>query len=269
MRVTEPFLKWAGGKRWMISQHAHLFPICYERYIEPFLGSGAVFFSLRPRRALLSDTNEDLVNAYEVIRDHPDRLRRLLSAYQKKHCARFYYRWRKMHPRDPVRRAARFLYLNRVCWNGLFRVNLKGEFNVPLGTKTAVAYPRGYLRAASRLLQAADIVQADFEDILDQTRAGDFVYVDPPYTVMHNNNGFLKYNDVLFSWDDQVRLAAAVRRANRRGALILISNADHTSIRDLYHGFGYTDELVRSSILAADPKARRSTSEVAFRNYLV
>jgi DNA adenine methylase len=269
MENNEPFLKWAGGKRWLVSQHHRLFPYVFGRYVEPFLGGGAVFFYLQPQKAILSDKNEELVNVYRTLRENPNGLQRLLQVYQAKHSEEFYYRWRKRKQTNPLHRAARFLYLNRVCFNGLFRVNLRGEFNVPIGTKTQVTYPRGYLSSVSKLLKRAQIVQSDFEDIIDQTTVGDFVYVDPPYTVMHNNNNFLKYNDVLFSWADQVRLAAAVRRATRRGALILVSNADHDSIRQLYYGYGYVDTLTRASILSGDTTARRRTSEVALRNYLI
>ena len=267
--TPEPFLKWAGGKRWLVNQHARLFPYVYGRYVEPFLGSGAVFFYLQPQEAVLSDSNAELVNAYQVLRAHPEKIQRLLRRYHRQHSSDFYYRWRKRRPFNPLHQAARFLYLNRVCFNGLFRVNLRGEFNVPIGTKTEVSYPRGFLQSVSRLLQRAQVVQADFEDIIDQTERGDFVYVDPPYTVMHNNNNFLKYNDVLFSWADQIRLAASVQRATKRGVLILVSNADHLSVRQLYRGFGFANTLERESILAGDTTARRGTSEVAFRNYRI
>lgn len=265
--MPEAFLKWAGGKRWIVNQHEKIFPLVFGRYVEPFLGSGAVFFHLRPRRAILSDRNADLVNAYRALRSHPDEIHRLLVAYQKRHSPTFYYRWRRRRPKNPIHQAARFLYLNRVCWNGLYRVNLNGEFNVPLGTKTTVAFPRGYLRLVSRQLSAARILHSDFEEVIDRTDAGDFLYIDPPYTVMHNNNNFLKYNDVLFSWEDQKRLAASVKRASKRGALILVSNADHSSIRALYRGFGNSRRLSRASILAGDATARRVTAEVIFRNY--
>src|ERR1700682_1899449 len=167
--MPEPFLKWAGGQRWLVNQHSRLFPYVYGRYVEPFLGSGAVFFYLQPRDAVLSDSNAELVNVYQVLRAHPEKLQRLLHRYHKQHSSTFYYRWRRRRPSDQLHQAARFLYLNRVCFNGLFRVNLQGEFNVPIGTKTEVSYPRGYLQSVSRILQRAQVVQADFEDIINQT----------------------------------------------------------------------------------------------------
>ena len=150
-----------------------------------------------------------------------------------------------------------------------YRVNLNGQFNVPLGTKTKISFSRGYLRLVSRCLNKARILHSDFEDVIDKTDEGDFLYVDPPYTVMHNNNNFLKYNDVLFSWEDQKRLAAAVKRASKRRALILVSNANHNSVRQLYRGFGSVALLRRASVLAGDATSRRQTVEVTFRNYLV
>jgi DNA adenine methylase len=267
--MPETFLKWAGGKRWLVSQHERLFPLVFGRYVEPFLGSGAVFFHLNPERAILSDSNADLINTYRALQSHPDRIRRLLVSYQKRHTSTFYYYWRRRRPRNPIHKAAQFLYLNRVCWNGLYRVNLDGQFNVPLGTKTKISIPRGYLRLVSRCLHKARILHSDFEDVIDKTDEGDFLYVDPPYTVMHNNNNFLKYNDVLFSWEDQKRLAAAVKRASKRGTLILVSNANHNSVRQLYRGFGSVALLRRASVLAGDATSRRQTAEVTFRNYLV
>jgi DNA adenine methylase len=255
MANNEPFLKWAGGKRWLVNQHGRILPLVFGRYIEPFVGSGAVFFYLKPQRAILAYKKPELVNAYKVFRLKHERIHRLLFIYQTRHTSEFYYRWRRRQSSNPIHRAARFLYLNRVCWNGLYRVNLKGEFNVPIGTKTAVAFAKKYLFEVSRQLKKAVIREADFEQIIGEAGAGDFVYVDPPYTVMHNNNNFLKYNDVLFSWKDQIRLARSVRRASKRGALVLVSNANHESIRELYKGFGISETLGRASVLAGDATA--------------
>src|SRR5438552_5584732 len=167
--MIDPFLKWAGGKRWLINQHQHLFPIAYNRYVEPFLGSGSVYISLQPSRALLSDNNAELINAYKMLRDYPARIHQLLCQYHNRHTAEFYYQLREKKRSSAIGQAARLLYLNRVCFNGLYRVNLKGEFNVPLGTKSAVSYPPGYLRSISNLLRQARIMCSDFEDVVDET----------------------------------------------------------------------------------------------------
>jgi DNA adenine methylase len=267
--MREPFLKWPGGKRWLVHQYASLFPLQYSRYFEPFLGGGAVFFHLTPQRALLSDTNRELVNAYECLKKHVHVIEKCLASLQHKHCESLYYRIRATRPTNPIEQAVRFLYLNRTCFNGIYRVNLKGEFNVPIGTKDRVAYPEGYLQGIATCLRSASIRIADFEKTIDKAGADDFVFVDPPYTVMHNNNNFVKYNANLFSWTDQIRLASAVKRAARRGAALMISNADHRSVRELYRDFGTHHRVDRSSILAADMLHRRTTTELVITSYRI
>jgi DNA adenine methylase len=258
-----PFLKWAGGKRWLTATHAGLFAIHYDRYVEPFLGSGAVFFHLRPRQALLSDSNPDLINVYTQIRSDWPSLEQMLREYHENHSPTFYYQERSRRRRSSTRRAAQFLYFNRVCWNGLYRVNLKNQFNVPIGTKTSVLLATDDFEESSRLLQRATLVVSDFEPTIDVTGPTDFVFIDPPYVTLHNFNGFAKYNDRIFSWSDQERLASAVRRAASRGAKILLTNADHPSIRELYHGVGQHFSLRRHSVLAGDPCKRGATTEMA------
>jgi DNA adenine methylase len=265
--MLEPFLKWPGGKRWLTFKYPALFPSEYNRYLEPFLGGGAVFFFLAPRRSILSDSNQELLNAYKCIRSDVKVIHRRLRNLDKRHCADLYYRIREERPIEPIERATRFLYLNRTCFNGIYRVNLAGHFNVPIGTKTLVEYPLPYLTAVANSLKRAVLRTCDFEKTIEKAGAGDFVFVDPPYTVMHNNNNFVKYNAPLFSWPDQVRLAFAVREADRRGALVMIANADHQGIRDLYAGFGIHHSVSRSSALSADAEYRRKTTELLIINY--
>jgi DNA adenine methylase len=265
--MAEPFLKWPGGKRWLVRSYPELLPLSIHHYIEPFLGSGAVFFHLCPKTAILSDKNCELVSAYNTIKSHPTEMDRVLKAFQNRHCSAFYYKMRASKPKSEISRAARFLYLNRTCFNGIYRVNLRGQFNVPVGTKTQVAYENGYLKNIAATLKHAQILAADFEATVALAGSGDFLYVDPPYTVMHNSNNFVKYNDVLFSWADQQRLANATRQAAKRGAMVFVSNADHASVRALYKGLGKQHIIRRTSILAASPSARRSTTEIAITNY--
>lgn len=267
--MPEPFLKWPGGKRWLVHQYASLFPLQYRRYLEPFLGGGAVFFHLKPQRAVLSDTNAELVNAYQCLQRYSRAIEKRLSDLQRKHNDALYYRIRETRPTGAIEQTVRFLYLNRTCFNGIYRVNLKGEFNVPIGTKDRVAYPTDYLQGIAACLQRASIRVADFEETIDKAGAEDFVFVDPPYTVMHNNNNFVKYNAKLFSWPDQVRLASAVKRAARRGAAVMVSNADHQSVRELYSDFGAHHRVDRTSILAADFLHRRKTTELLITSYRV
>ncbi len=263
----DPFLKWAGGKRWLISKIDTLFPknFTFNNYCEPFLGSGAVFFHLNPPTGFLSDLNPNLINVYSVIRDDWAGLLDILTTYHEKHCFDFYYNIRKSAPIDPLYSAARFLYLNRTCWNGLYRVNRNGEFNVPKGTKNNVILETDDFQKISASLKNMDIADCDFELTMDKSKSGDFVFVDPPYTVKHNLNGFLKYNENIFSWNDQVRLKNAILKAKKRGVFILLLNADHQCIKELYTGIGEMTTLRRPSLIAGNSNARGTYSELAIK----
>ena len=245
-----PFLKWAGGKRWLCNRLMELELPTDGRYIEPFLGSGAVFFALQPTKALLSDANFELINTYAAIRDNPGRISELLRVHQRRHSTEYYYMMRDYRPRCEYRMAARFLYLNRTCWNGLYRVNLSGKFNVPIGTKSSVNLATDDWLAVSKILKPVELVCGDFEDSIETARKGDLVFADPPYTVKHNYNGFIKYNDALFSWNDQIRLRDAILRAQNRGATVIVTNAHHESVRQLYEKNFVLEPVVRASVLA-------------------
>lgn len=260
-----PFLKWAGGKRWLAKGYADIFnTIQFERYVEPFLGSGALFFALKPRYAILNDINKELIATYVAIRDCWDRVEEQLAIHQLRHEREYYYNVRSTRPRGIAARAARFIYLNRTCFNGIYRVNKGGEFNVPIGTKTTVLLESDDFSAVSKMLKHARLTSIDFEDIIDSCGHGDLIFADPPYTVQHNHNGFIKYNERLFSWSDQERLCACVRRASTRGAVVLVSNADHESVRALYRGC-QMERLTRQSVMASEAMYRRATSEILIR----
>jgi len=260
-----PFLKWAGGKRWFVANHGDLFPRAYGRYIEPFLGSAAVFFFLQPPKAILTDVNDELINAYTVIRDHWQPLGKALARHQALHNDEYYYAVRATPACSGIDGAARFIYLNRTCWNGLYRVNQRGEFNVPRGTKNSVLLDSDDFERLSSTLKSAKIKAADFEDSIEMAKRGDLLFVDPPYTTMHNHNGFIKYNDKIFSWDDQIRLRDAIVRADARGALIVMTNANHKSLREIYSGFNLRS-LSRQSVLAGVANARGETEELLVTN---
>lgn len=265
-----PFLKWAGGKRWLTNRYAELLPLQFERYFEPFLGGGAVFFHLQPDDAVLADKNGDLINVYQQIKERWHELERALQRHQALHRKEYYYEERSRLRKSPLQRAAQFLYLNRTCWNGLYRVNLRGEFNVPIGTKSAVVLDTDNFEFTSTLLKNAKLKVSDFENILGEAEKGDFAFIDPPYVTRHNFNGFVKYNEDLFSWADQERLVEAVKRAAKRGVKLLITNAAHNSIRQLYKGIGKHRDLDRASVLAADSANRGVTTEVAIMvNYAI
>jgi DNA adenine methylase len=262
-----PFLKWAGGKRWFTSAASDLFPTEYNRYIEPFLGSAAVFFHLSPKQAILSDLNPDLINIYQVIRDSWQDLEDILKHHHKKHSKEYYYQVRAEKYKNKIKQAAQFLYLNRTCWNGLYRVNLKGEFNVPIGTKTSVLLNTDNFEKISQLLQKIELECCDFENTINSARRDDFLFIDPPYTIKHNNNGFIKYNESIFSWKDQERLRDSIFSASTRGVKILMTNAYHDSIKELYQGFGEQIKLDRASIISGKSSARGRYEEIVVRNW--
>lgn len=264
--ALSPFLKWAGGKRWFVNSYRDLLPTKFNRYVEPFLGSGAVFFHLQPQNAMLSDANQELIDAYLAIKGDWCAVFQQLRKHQTNHSDDYYYRIRDSRPNRPHTRAARFLYLNRTCWNGLYRVNRRGEFNVPRGTKNAVVQATDDFSAWSWALRGAKLRCLDFESAISTAGAGDFVFCDPPYTVSHNNNGFLKYNQNIFSWKDQVRLRDSLVQLNDRGGQFAITNAMHESLFDLYASFDKI-ELKRSSVISGELKGRRKTSELLIRNY--
>ena len=259
-----PLLKWPGGKRWLVNQLLPAFPAKIKRYFEPFLGGAAVFFALRPRQSILSDSNPELVNCYIQVRDNPETL---LEALRKlRNTEPNYYRVRSQEPTEPIERAARLLFLTTLSFNGIFRQNLDGRFNVPYGKKTHLdTADRTKILAASEGLRGSRILCADFEKSTESANSGDLVYFDPPYTVAHGNNGFVKYNAKIFSWDDQIRLAKTALRLSERGCLVFISNADHDSIRSLYKGFRL-EVFRRHSKIAASSSFRKEITECLFSN---
>lgn len=269
MLRIDPIFKWAGGKRWLVTSYSNLLPdnSQYVRYIEPFLGGGAVFFHLKPPNALLSDINQELITTYAAIRDNWQAVFSRLYDFHLAHSNKTYYAIRNKVPQSKYNIAARCIYLNRTCWNGLYRVNRQGRFNVPVGTKTSVIYETDDFGLIAKLLAPCRLEICDFEPIINEAEQGDFVYVDPPYTAKHNNNGFLKYNNRIFSWEDQRRLRDCLFRAKAKGAKILMSNANDRSIRDLYKGLGIFIEVERASRLSGDASKRRRTTELLVKSW--
>jgi len=262
-----PFLKWAGGKRWFVTRYPDTVPAHFGRYIEPFLGSGALFFAVRPRQAVLSDLNPELIATFEAIRSDWKNVVSLLKRYQRLHSSEFYYRTRSSHPRSAHARAAKFIYLNRTCWNGLYRVNKYGQFNVPVGTKQTVLFPTDDFSAVSLALKNTSLLASDFEPVIRQSEPGDLIFADPPYVTSHLNNGFLKYNERLFSWNDQIRLRDCLHEASKRGVRVLATNADSPSIRHLYGGHFNIRAVTRLSAIAASAARRGTTTELIITSW--
>lgn len=257
-----PLLKWPGGKRGLASKILEAFPETFNHYYEPFFGGGAIFFALLPSRATLSDLNAELIECYATVRDNPEAvieaLKRLPNSEET------YYKVRASRPRKPETRAARTLYLARLAFNGIHRVNLAGQFNVPYGRKTHLAsFDADAIRATSAALQGHSLVVGDFEAVTAHASSGDLIYFDPPYTVAHATNGFVKYNERIFSWQDQIRLAEHARQLSSRGCTVIVSNADHQSVKSLYSGADATT-FSRYSVISAASEHRRQITECMF-----
>lgn len=266
----QPFLKWPGGKRWFVANYFRIFPQEYNTYFEPFLGGGSVFFYLMPQQATISDINSDLINIYRVMANNPLRLKALMSAHQENHCKEYYYNVRSAVPDDPVVRAARFLYLNRTCFNGMYRVNQHGDFNVPIGTRKNFVDDIEIFEEYSRVLQNAHIRSQDFVKTIRGAGAGDLIFADPPYTIAHNQNSFIKYNERLFSWRDQTRLLNALVRARERGAIIVATNALYPQLEQMYFDNGfYTYTLNRFSSISGNANGRKRQEELLITSYPV
>jgi DNA adenine methylase len=264
--TPRPFLRWAGSKRWLLPHLVPLLPRTFRTYREPFLGSAALFFLLQPERAVLGDTCRELVETFEAVRDNSAAILRYL--HPLKPGKKRFYEIRKRRSSGRFQRAAEFIYLNKTCWNGLYRVNSSGAFNVPYGKPKADGIVDDEnLRSCAELLAqpGVELKTCDFNELLVDVEEGDLVYLDPPYVTGHSNNGFIDYNEKLFAWEDQVRLAKAAAELDRRGAYVVVTNAEHADVLKLYEGF---DVVVvgRRSTLAGDVSARRPVREVIIYN---
>jgi DNA adenine methylase len=259
-----PLFRWAGGKRSLLKHLLPLLPDSYGTYYEPFFGGGALFFALQPQVAVLSDLNPDLINCYRQVRDRPNEVIEHLG--RLKNTREDYYSIREQIPADEVGKAARLIYLVRLSFNGIYRLNSAGKFNVPYGNRLMLqpCDPERIL-LISAALSRTELVCQDFEEAVRDASVGDVVYLDPPYTVAHGNNGFLQYNAKIFSWNDQERLYQLAKNLASRQCKVIVSNADHTSIRSLYEGF-QVKTVARNSLIAASGSSRRQITECIFHN---
>jgi DNA adenine methylase len=237
----KPFLKWAGGKTQLLSALVKHIPQNYGTYIEPFIGGGALFFHLRPEKAIISDSNPELINTYSIVKNEVEPLISLLSTYP--HDKVFYYQLRAQNTEtlSPLERAVRFIYLNRTCYNGLYRVNKKGQFNVPFGSyKNPTICDAPQLRLASQALQNVQIECGDYRDVLDEyALSGDFVFLDPPYYPVSTYSDFKRYTKEFFYEDDHAKLAGEFKKLSDRGVLCILTNSNTDFTRRLYTGFQY------------------------------
>ncbi|MCB2181325.1 MAG: DNA adenine methylase [Desulfobulbaceae bacterium] len=263
--TIQPFLKWPGGKRWIAPKLALCIKECLRStYYEPFLGGGSVFFVLRPQRAVLSDVNGDLVNTYVQVRDHHEEVITLLKELPASR--EEYYRIRNEEPDNAVERAVRFLYLNRTAFGGIYRLNKDGKFNVPFGggdRTPEILWRNKLLKKASIALRSANLRPGDFESLLRLAKPGDVVFCDPTYTVSHENNSFRRYNEKNFSWEDQKRLVRSATLAADRGVAVMVTNAYHKCIKELYAPHSPMI-LNRMSCVSPKVQGRRLVRECVF-----
>ncbi|MDD9938554.1 MAG: DNA adenine methylase [Myxococcales bacterium] len=273
LRAPSPIVKWVGGKGRLLPQLTPLLPPGVElmRHVEPFVGGGALFFGRRPARALLCDVNPALINTYEAVRDASGEVIGHLEDLASEHSKESYYRVRERYNRarklTSAQRAAMFIYLNKTCFNGLHRVNRRGEFNVPAGRykNPNIVNADGVL-AASAQLQSAKLVCDGFEGLLSRARPGDFIYFDPPYEPVSETANFTSYAQDGFAREDQMRLRDVFAALDKRGCKLMLSNSDVPFIRELYRAYKI-DTIAAPRAINCDAKRRGPVPEVVVRNY--
>lgn len=273
---ARPFLKWAGGKQQLLAQFEKFFPSNFERYIEPFVGGGAIFFHLwntskLPDKVYLFDNNKELINAYKTVRDNLPELMEILSIHKASHSKEYYYQIRELDRGNialsDVEKAARTIYLNKTCFNGLYRVNSKGQFNVPMGRyKNPAILDEDRLKAASLALKNIELDTRDFSTIIEFAQPGDFIYFDPPYDPVSKTASFTSYTAGSFGDEDQRKLAEVFAELTNKDCLCMLSNSYTPFILELYKDFRIETVLANRAI-NSDANGRGGIKEVVVLNY--
>ena len=264
--TRRPFVKWAGGKRQLLPELLRHAPSRFARYFEPFVGGGALFFALAPERAILTDVNERLIRTYRGVRNDVGDVIALLSNYP--HDEKFFYelRDRDIDPGTDAEVAAWFIYLNKIGFNGLYRVNRQNRFNVPFGRhRNPTICDEATLRACSSALQRADLRVADFEQVVSAAAAGDLVYFDPPYVPLSVTSNFTAYSKERFDSAGQVRLRDVALALKRRGVHVLLSNSSAGLVRDLYGSEFETTEVSATRLVNSKANRRGAITELVIR----
>ena len=268
---TYPIVKWVGGKRQLMHELLKNMPKSYNRYFEPFVGGGALFFELHPDNAYISDQNEELMNLYSTVRDSVDEL--IIDLNKHKITKEYFLKIRNMDRTSKyeklsnIEKASRFIYLNRTCFNGLYRVNSKGQFNVPFGNyENPRIVDEINLRNCSKLLKQTEIKCADFSDILTKVEKGDFVYLDPPYAPLSKTSSFTSYTKDGFDVDMQFKLKELCDELDNIGVSFLLSNSDTEFINKLYTKYTIK-KIWASRAVNADANGRGKITEVLVKNY--
>lgn len=276
MLKAKPFVKWAGGKRSIIDKLLSLSPVEYNTYYEPFVGGGAMLYELQPKKAIINDYNTELMNVYECIKDETKfaNMCSELNKHETNHSEEYYYQIRdldkdkkKFNKLADYKRAARTIYLNKACFNGLYRVNSKNEFNVPSGKKNKVnTYDGPNLGIIHCLLNFCDIklLSTDFEEAVKSAKKGDFVYFDPPYD--SDTSTFNSYTENGFGKEEQKRLSEVFKDLDKRGCYVMLSNYNTSLIKELYKGFNFNYVSAPRNI-GASAKNRGKVEEVIITNY--
>jgi len=252
----KPFLKWAGGKTQLIPTLSEYIPLQYNKYIEPFVGGGAFFFYLNPSQAVISDSNEELIITYKAVRDHVEDIIKILEIHENNE--NYFYEIRSLAPSKMIdaERAARLIYLNKTCFNGLYRVNKKGQFNVPFGKGNTEFLNKELLRNASEFLQNTVILHADYLETLHQyAEKEDFIFLDPPYYPVGQYSDFKRYTKEFFYHDDHVKLKSEFDRLVNLGCYVILTNSDHPVALDLYRD--YEIRIIETKrLISSNPETR-------------
>ncbi|NOQ76126.1 MAG: Dam family site-specific DNA-(adenine-N6)-methyltransferase [Crocinitomix sp.] len=265
-KKTLPFLRWAGGKKWLKKDINDLLPRNgFNSYHEVFLGGGAIFFHLEPKQMIfLNDLNQELIDTYRTVKTNVESVINELKKFEN--TEEFYYYIRAKKYRLDSRRAAQFIFLNQTSFNGIYRVNLQGQYNVPYGFRTKNFLEPENLRKVSESLQKAQFSNGDFSRTIDNVCKGDLVFLDPPYTITHNNNGFLKYNQKLFSENDQYRLSKMIDQIKEKEAFYILTNAAHFKVKEIFDKGDRVLKMKRASLVGGTNAKRGKYSEYVFTN---
>lgn len=268
---TYPIVKWVGGKRQLMFELLKNMPKSYNRYFEPFIGGGALFFELQPQNGYISDMNEELINLYTVVKDD---VYKLIDDLNKHKVSKEYFlkirnldRTEKYNSLSDVKKASRFIYLNRTCFNGMYRVNSQGQFNVPFGNyKNPRIVDAENLINCSKLLKNTEICCADFSEILNKVQKGDFVYFDPPYVPLNETSSFTSYTKDGFDLDMQFKLRDVCDELDSMGVMFMLSNSDTKLVNELYSSYEIK-KVFASRAINANGNGRGKITEVLVRNY--
>ncbi|MCZ7407360.1 DNA adenine methylase [Parvimonas micra] len=274
--MISPILKWVGGKRQLLKDIKELIPKQITTYVEPFVGGGAVLFDLQPDNAIINDYNEELINVYRVVKEEPEKLLNFLEEHHKLNSEDYFYKIRALDRNDNyidmgyIEKAARIIYLNKTCYNGLFRVNQAGQFNTPYGKyKNPNIINRPTILAMSKYfneMKSLKIGSGDYANTLKGLRKGSFVYFDPPYLPISSASSFTGYTDQGFGYEEQERLKKECDKLNKIGIKFMLSNSDHPLIRELYKEYNIITVKANRSI-NSNANKRGEINEVLVINY--